>query len=86
MFPPKLSVLLASLGYGRKAEARVGKAKEKTGGQIIATYILRNLPISTPNASIALVLPSHPLASMAELLWTLRSKEEKTGISVQLIS
>lgn len=82
MFPKNSlpsSVSLASVGCGR-CRQRQGQGKQEKGqgtSHHILTYILGNLPMSSTNASVALVPPSYPLALRAELLWTLGSKGKK---------
>lgn len=48
-------------------------------GQIIPIYLYSWGPPS-PLHQLALVLPSYTLATVAELLWTVGSKEEKQTI------
>lgn len=83
MFPPPPNLCFIGITWlwKRKAKSQAGQAKERTRTNHHHYYSQGPTNIHN-NAGIALVLPSHPLASMAEILWTLGSKEEKTVISV----
>lgn len=68
-----------------KSWGGTSKGKDRRTNHRHLLISLRNLPASTTDARVALVLAGHPPASVAELLWTLGSKEEKTVVCVEFL-